>query len=101
MEVNERRVLQKAFAHIDCLRRKPLLRLQALSFAARSAAIMYDEAGLPVPALARILKSLALWPFPYTGSEDGLVWVRTWKLLVISLRLLRLRQSVRSSAAQA
>ncbi len=90
MEANELKVLRKAFAALPGLQGRPFLRLKVLSYAAFSAAYMYNTVGLHLPALRRMLKSFLLWPFPYRRSEVNMALARPKLLGMTVLRLLRL-----------
>jgi len=92
MITNERKVLQKSFAEHRILRRNWLLRLQAFSHFHRSAAITYEQAGMHVRAAARILWSMAMWPFPFPQRSGGTPLERSKMSLMILLRMLRLKQ---------
>jgi hypothetical protein len=66
MEENEMRVLRKAFASTESLRRDFLLKLLSYSHACKSSGYRYDGAGMRLRAIGRVLRSMVLWPFPYS-----------------------------------
>lgn len=87
METNEREMLDKAFREIDALRGRFVLRQRALSHAAFAAALMYDNAHRPWTALARIVRSFVLFPWPHRRSDVNVPLVRSKRLLRIAGRL--------------
>jgi glycosyltransferase involved in cell wall biosynthesis len=91
MERHDRWVLDKAFTTIPSLRWRWLLKLRALSHAARSAAYMYDASGMHFRALTRVIQSLLLWPVPFHAQTCPTPFERLRMLAVIALRLARLR----------
>ncbi|MBX6311516.1 MAG: glycosyltransferase family 2 protein [Isosphaeraceae bacterium] len=94
MEENELKVLRKAFSS-GPLRRRLLLRQKAFSYAAFSSAFMHDAAGMRVRALAKLLRSLLLWPIPYRRREVEMDLVRPKMLIMILWRLLQGARMVR------
>jgi glycosyltransferase involved in cell wall biosynthesis len=69
MEKCELQVLQKVFPRGQVLTGPIRLRLKAYSYAAFSAAYVYDVSGQRLKAVDRIIRSLLLWPFPYRRDE--------------------------------
>lgn len=99
MEECELRVLRKSFGTIDALRGRPLLRRRALSWALAASAWTYREGGDPGAALARLLRSLALWPLPYRRGEATVPLVRARLLASLALRALAPRPNRPAPAA--
>jgi hypothetical protein len=100
MEQYERLVLARAFASISALRRRPFLRRKAFARASYAAAWMYRDAGMPGAALLRIVRSLLIWPFPYSSVADvGMTFARL-KLLLVTLRNLLLESPFTSRASR-
>jgi hypothetical protein len=93
MEENESKVLRKAFSHDSPLHHDWRLRLQAYSYAARSAAYMYDAAGMHFRGFTRMLRSFLLWPLPVPGRTAKARLERLRMLGVIGLRLARIRRA--------
>jgi glycosyltransferase involved in cell wall biosynthesis len=82
------RVLAKTFAKSGPLSKRFLLKRKAYSYAAYAAAQNFSTIGAELPALLRILRSLVLWPFPYSSREVSTTLARPKKLLITLLRLL-------------
>jgi glycosyltransferase involved in cell wall biosynthesis len=96
MEENEMKVLRRTLASLaGGLRRLPL-RLRVLSYTLKSAAYRYDIAGSRRQAIWRLLKSVALWPFPFRREEAITRFERPKMLVLFLLRMLR---GPRSSSA--
>jgi glycosyltransferase involved in cell wall biosynthesis len=89
MEVNELKVLRNAFASIEALRRDYLLRLRVFSHASKAAAYRYESAGMRRKALARVLWSLALWPYPHRSDVALTRFERPKMLVLFVLRVVR------------
>jgi glycosyltransferase involved in cell wall biosynthesis len=83
------RVLGKTFAPSSPLNRRFLLKRKAYSYAAYAAALNYSSARMELLALARILHSFLLWPFPYQRDEVTTALARPKKLIITLLRMLR------------
>jgi glycosyltransferase involved in cell wall biosynthesis len=64
-----RKMLLGAFERVDRLRGRYLLRQKALSHAAFEGSYIYLAHGNRLRALHRILRSFALWPFPYRVGD--------------------------------
>jgi glycosyltransferase involved in cell wall biosynthesis len=90
---SERQVLEKTFAANRFLGKNYLIRLQTFSYFHRSAAFTYDTAGMHSRALAQIIWSLALWPFPLSARVCLAPLERPKMLVVILLRMFGLKQS--------
>jgi glycosyltransferase involved in cell wall biosynthesis len=84
------RVLAKTFAKPSPLSRRFLLKRKAYSYAAYAAAQNFSVIGAELPALARIARSIVLWPFPYQRSDVTTPMARPKKLVITCLRLLGL-----------
>jgi glycosyltransferase involved in cell wall biosynthesis len=96
------RVLGKTFAPSSPLSRRFLLRRKAYSYAAYAAALNYSSDRMEVLALARILHSFLLWPFPYQRDEVTTALARPKKLIITLLRMLRVvEKAVPQTMAQA
>jgi hypothetical protein len=65
-----------------------LLKRKAYSYAAYAAAQNFSTIGAELPALLRILRSLVLWPFPYSRREVSTTLARPKKFVITCLRLL-------------
>jgi glycosyltransferase involved in cell wall biosynthesis len=89
MEASELKVLHKAFANLDSLRGRPLLKRKALSRALVANAHMYDLTGMRLRAVSRILRSFVLWPWPFHRGEAKTSFVRLKMLVLILGRLVR------------
>jgi glycosyltransferase involved in cell wall biosynthesis len=93
-EEDERRMLRRVFATVPALRGRPLLRLKTFSYAAASSADTYGGRRRWLPALARLARSLLLWPWPFRREEtDGRRFFRGRMAAVLVLRLLGLRRT--------
>ncbi|MGH7223718.1 MAG: glycosyltransferase family 2 protein [Gemmataceae bacterium] len=92
MEVNELKMLRKAFAGISLLRRRRLLRFKTFSYAYYNATYRYSASRKWLKALDRFLRSFALWPMPYRRGEVDRSLARPRMLVVLLLRMLRLKQ---------
>jgi glycosyltransferase involved in cell wall biosynthesis len=93
MEENELKVLRKAFANIQTLRGRFLLRQKAFSYAAFSAAYMYGAGGNRLRSLTKMLRSFMLWPLPYHRADARKSFIRPKMLIVNILRMLGLKQN--------
>jgi hypothetical protein len=91
MDENRLNCLRKAFAADTELRGDWVLRLQAYSYAARTSAYGYDAAGRHLRGLARVVRSLLLWPFPFPSGVSTVRLERLRMLGVMTLRLARLK----------
>jgi glycosyltransferase involved in cell wall biosynthesis len=91
MEDNRVKCLRKVFASDSELRGDWVLRLQAYSYAARTSAYGYDAAGMHLRGLARVVRSILLWPLPFPPGASTLRLERLRMLGVMTLRLARLR----------
>jgi glycosyltransferase involved in cell wall biosynthesis len=89
MEENEMKVLTRALATLHPEQHGWLLRRKVVGYTVKSAAYRYDMAGQHLPALARVLRSLALWPVPFRADEALTRWERPKMLVLFALRLLR------------
>jgi glycosyltransferase involved in cell wall biosynthesis len=92
MDEVDRRMLRAVFAEIPALRKRPLLRRKAFSYAASMSSFLYTAAGNQRAALALIVESLVLWPFAYEPGHPKTPAARLKMLLVILLRALRLKR---------
>lgn len=92
MEENELKVLDKAFRDIPSLRRRWLFRMKTYSYAAYNAAYMHGAACNWLTALARLGRSMALWPLPFPRSDVGTSFARPKMAAVNLLRWLRLKR---------
>ena len=71
--------------------RQRLAKRKALASAVFSASIGYSTiCRRQIPALARLLQSLALWPFPYRSGELPRPLARPKAIVVYTLRLIGL-----------
>lgn len=84
MEENELTVLRRALETLGTVRGDVPLRCKALSYALKSAAVRYLATGQPGRALARLVRSFALWPLPYRADERITRFERV-KMVVLSL----------------
>ena len=85
MEENEDRVLRKAFDGD-----KPSwLRQQSFSYAAYSATYMYHISGLHMLAFRRMIRSIYLWPLPYTRADVWTSFARPKLFLIVSYHMLK------------
>jgi glycosyltransferase involved in cell wall biosynthesis len=84
------RILEKNFAQNGPLSKRFSLKRKAYSYAAYAAAQNYSSRGLELAALARILRSFLLWPFPYDRREVPTPLARPKKLIITLLRMLHL-----------
>ncbi len=76
--------------------RKRLLKRKALAHALFSASTEYSAVGgQQLSALARVLRSFVLWPFPYSCGELSQPLARPKALVVYSLRLIGMKKSYR------
>jgi glycosyltransferase involved in cell wall biosynthesis len=82
------RILEKNFAQSGPLSKRFFLERKAYSYAAYAAAQNYSSRGLELAALARILRSFLLWPFPYHRREVPTPLARPKKLIITLLRML-------------
>jgi glycosyltransferase involved in cell wall biosynthesis len=82
------RILEKNFAQSGPLSKRLFLKQKAYSYAAYAAAQNYSSRGLEIAALARILRSFLLWPFPYHRREVPTPLARPKKLIITHLRML-------------
>jgi glycosyltransferase involved in cell wall biosynthesis len=96
------RVLGKTFAPSNPLSGRFLLKRKAYSYAAYAAALNYSSDRMELLALARILHSFLLWPFPYQRDEVTTALARPKKLIITLLRMLRVvEKAVPQTMAQA
>jgi glycosyltransferase involved in cell wall biosynthesis len=89
---SERQVLEKTFAANQLLRKNWPVRLQTFSYFHRSAACMYDTAGMHSRALGQIIWSIVVWPFPLSARVQITPLERLKILVVILLRMLGLKR---------
>ena len=89
MEDAERRVVHRALAALARERPVFLLRRKALAYALRSAAYRYDTAGMHGTALARLIRSMSLWPWPFRKDEALTFFERPKMFLLFFIRMLR------------
>jgi glycosyltransferase involved in cell wall biosynthesis len=89
MEEAEMKVLLRALDSIEAVRDDLVLRRKVLAFTLRSAAYRYDAAGMRLRAVARVLRSLLLWPRPFRKDEMPKTWERPKMLTLFLLRLLQ------------
>jgi glycosyltransferase involved in cell wall biosynthesis len=69
-----------------------LLKRKALAHAVYIASTDYSSIGRrQIPAIARVLRSFALWPYPYRRGELRKPLARTKSLVVYSLRLIGIK----------
>ena len=87
METGMRKILQK-LDECDYWRGDRLLRRRAYGYAHYACAYMHGAAGKQLPAISRILHSLAWYPLPFHRSETGASFGRLRRLVVALLRLL-------------
>jgi hypothetical protein len=88
MEENEMKVLRRALIAEDM----PFwLRRKVISYTLKSAAYRYATSGDRMKAIARVIRSLALWPFPYRRDERVTPFERPKMLSLFLLRTLRSR----------
>ncbi len=74
--------------------RHRLLKRKALAYAVFSASMGYSSVGRQqLPALARVLHSFVLWPFPFRRGELSQPLARLKGLVVYSLRLIGMKKS--------
>lgn len=92
MEEHELKVLRKAFATLPALQGRTLFRAKAFGLAAHSAAHMYGSARNWWRALSRLMRSLLLWPLPFSQKEVNGHFVRLRMLAVLILRMLGLKK---------
>jgi glycosyltransferase involved in cell wall biosynthesis len=88
MEYEEQLVVSHAFRTIPRLRGRWLLRAQAGSSMALSAALRYRAAGLYGIGLRRSLRSMLLWPWPHTRASLLYPFIRPKVFAVTLLRWL-------------
>jgi glycosyltransferase involved in cell wall biosynthesis len=100
MEEYELKVLGKAFASTESFRRDVWLRRKAYGQAAKAAAYRYESAGLRLRGLHRLLRSLLLWPFPYSSEEALTRFERPKMLALFLLRALRGDPRIAPAAAE-
>lgn len=89
MEENELKVLRRALATQEAVRGDRLLRHHVLSYTLKSAAYRYDMAGRHGAALARVLRSMLLWPLPYRADERITRFERPKMFALFLLRAVR------------
>jgi glycosyltransferase involved in cell wall biosynthesis len=92
MDEVDRRMLRAVFSEIPELRKRPLLRRKAFSYAASMASFLYTAAGSQRQALGLIVESLLLWPFAYEPNHPKTPAARVKMFMVILLRALRLKR---------
>jgi glycosyltransferase involved in cell wall biosynthesis len=98
MEENEMRVLRRALDVYEPLRQDGLLRRKVLSYTLRSAAYRYDASGMRLLAISRVLRSVALWPWPFR-KDEAFTWCERPKMLTLfALRMLRGLGTTRTKA---
>jgi glycosyltransferase involved in cell wall biosynthesis len=88
MEVNELKVLDRA---LDAERAPAWFRRKVISYTLKSAADRYARAGAWGTAIGRVVRSLALWPFPFRRDERLARFERAKMLTLFVFRLLRAR----------
>jgi glycosyltransferase involved in cell wall biosynthesis len=89
MEDNELRVLQRALDREEVARGDTILRRRVLSYTLKSSAYRYDALGLRGRAVARLIRSMLLWPFPYRPDERITPLERPKMLALFLLRMAR------------
>jgi glycosyltransferase involved in cell wall biosynthesis len=89
MEENEMMVLRRTLANMPRSMKNYLLKCKVLGYTLRSAAYRYDMAGQRGRAIARVLQSMALWPFPFRRDEAFTFLERPKMLTLFALRMAR------------
>ncbi|MCI0703400.1 MAG: glycosyltransferase family 2 protein [Planctomycetia bacterium] len=88
MEENEMKVLRRA---LEAENAPGWLRRKVISYTLKSAAYRYAASGDRMKAIGRVLRSLALWPFPFASDERITPFERPKMLTLFFLRMLRSR----------
>jgi glycosyltransferase involved in cell wall biosynthesis len=91
MEENDLKLLRKTFAKGFPLHGDWLLRLQSFSYAFKHSAYTYDSSGMHFRGLTRTVRSLFLWPFPFSREASNKPFERLRMLATMILRLARLK----------
>lgn len=76
---------------------RPLLRRKAYSFAYCTSAYVEQLEGHYITSCLTLLKSLALYPFPYKRSEVNTAWIRPKSIIIYGMRMLHLAPPERLS----
>ncbi len=100
MDRVDRLMLDGVFKDIQSLHGRPILRRKAYSYAACMASFLYTAGDNHRTAMARILQSLVLWPFPYERKTLKGTTARLKMLGVIWLRMLGLKRPHGSMALE-